>query len=43
MLKSEEQAACFHFSNYKPLWKLDNLKKSDFLPDGTRARNIPRE
>lgn len=22
-----QQAACFHFSNYQPLWKLDNVRK----------------
>ena len=27
--KESEQKRCFHFSNYQPLWWLDNLKKGD--------------
>lgn len=26
--KEESQAACFHFSNTRPVWRSDNLKKS---------------
>lgn len=27
----EQQARCFHFSNYQPLWMLDNARKKDRL------------
>lgn len=29
LTKSEEQRKCFHFSNIRPLWAADNLKKSN--------------
>lgn len=35
----EEIAKCFHWSNLKPLGYLENARKSDKLPYGTRARN----
>lgn len=28
-LDSEQQRACFHYSNLRPLWDLDNIRKSD--------------
>lgn len=34
------QLQCFRFTNTQPLWKLDNIKKSDRLPCGTRARHL---
>jgi hypothetical protein len=34
-----QQRECFHFSNLQPLWAVDNMKKSDQLPDGSRARD----
>ncbi len=34
------QLQCFRFTNTQPLWKLDNIKKSDRLPCGTLARHI---
>lgn len=38
----EQQKKCFHFSNLRPLWADDNIKKSDILSDGTRARFIKK-
>lgn len=40
LTKPEEQKKCFHFSNVAPAWDLDNQKKGDKLPDGTRARHL---
>ncbi len=37
-----QQKKCFHFSNLRPLWADDNIKKSDILPDGRRARSIKK-
>ena len=36
----EQVKKCFHYSNLKPILKTENRQKSDFLPDGRRARNI---
>jgi len=33
-----QQRECFNFSNLQPLWRADNLRKSNIRPDGTRAR-----
>lgn len=41
LLDPEEQRKCFHYSNLQPLWAEDNLRKSDILPCGTRARFLP--
>jgi hypothetical protein len=30
----EQQAACFHFTNLRPMWAKDNLAKRDSLPPG---------
>lgn len=34
---------CWGLNNLQPLWKEDNDKKSDYLPDGRRARNLNKE
>ena len=37
-LKDPEQVKkCFHYTNLRPLDALENIRKSDRLPDGTRA------
>lgn len=38
LMQPAEQLACFNWQNYQPLWALDNLRKSNILPDGTRAK-----
>lgn len=35
----EQQKICFNYKNMQPLWNTDNAKKSDFLPNGKRARD----
>ena len=39
----KQQKKCFNYKNCQPLWEKDNYKKSDFLPDGTRGRDIKGE
>ena len=39
LVNSDEQKKCFHYSNVRPLSVYENRQKSDFLPDGARARN----
>ena len=34
---------CWGLINLRPLWKVDNRKKSDLLPDGTKARDLSQE
>ena len=36
----EQQNACFHYTNFQPLWEFDNISKNDKMPDGTRARDV---
>lgn len=38
LLHPAAQLECFNWRNYQPLWKPENLSKSDKLPDGTRGR-----
>ncbi len=33
LTKAEEQRACFHFTNLRPLWQVDNFKKGDQLQE----------
>lgn len=33
---SEQQKRCFHYTNLQPLWEIDNLRKSDKVPDSLR-------
>ena len=34
----EEAHQCFHYSNLQPLWADDNLRKSNFVGDGTEPK-----
>jgi len=36
-------AECWALSNLQPLWGADNIRKSDILEDGTRARDLRAE
>jgi len=40
---TSEFEQCWALSNLQPLWAADNLKKNDFLPDGTRARDLRKD
>lgn len=39
LLDPHQARLAFHFENLQPLWKPANRKKSDKLPDGSRARD----
>lgn len=39
----EQQKKCFNYKNCQPLWEKENRAKSDYLPDGTRGRDIKGE
>jgi hypothetical protein len=43
LLKQDQVRACFHFSNYQPMFVTENISKSDKLPDGRRARIVRKE
>lgn len=36
----EDVLRLYHYTNLRPLWALDNIIKSDFLPCGRRAREL---
>lgn len=38
----EAQKLCFHFTNYQPLFRLENILKCDKMPNGTPARKLPK-
>lgn len=38
----EQQKKCFNYKNCQPLWEKENRAKSDYLPDGTRGRDIKK-
>ena len=41
--KSEEDQEfkdCWSLKNLRPIWAIDNWKKSDYMPNGERARNL---
>lgn len=40
LTKEEDLMKCWNYKNLRPFPSDDNLKKSDFLPDGTRARDL---
>lgn len=36
---NEQAKRCFHYSNLRPLCRIENIRKGDKMPDGTRARH----
>lgn len=34
----EQQKACYHYTNVRPLWKIDNIKKGAKMPNGKDLR-----
>lgn len=38
LTKEENQRICFHYLNFQPLWKKDNLKKRDTIPSNYLER-----
>lgn len=43
LMDPEEQKKCFHWTNLQPMWASANFKKSNTLPDGTRAWRADHE
>ncbi len=35
--------AAFNYKNCRPMWTIDNFKKSDFLPNGKRAYLLSKD
>lgn len=40
---TEDHKVCFHWTNLRPEWWIDNGIKQDTMPDGRRARNTKHE
>ncbi len=38
LIEAEQQKACYHYTNVRPLWKIDNLRKGAKLACGTDTR-----
>lgn len=46
LTKPDEQAGCFHYSNYQPLWAKDNLSKGaklDWSPAAEPSYTVPND
>jgi hypothetical protein len=46
LTKPDEQAGCFHYSNYQPLWAKDNLSKGaklDWSPPAEPSYTVPND
>lgn len=38
--KPDQLRACFHYTNLQPLWRADNIRKSDSIPEPHQAEMI---
>lgn len=41
--QESHQHACMHYTNIRPMWHVDNVRKNDRLPDGRRAHTLSPE